>query len=123
MHKSLHSLKELYFELKNNNFDFSKLNWNNDFQNNLLEFINFCENKFYLINLENTNINQISKNIFNKNVHPEIDNLEKEIIILQNIFENVCLCLNENNENNNEFKLEISKGFNKDKIILYNCCY
>ena len=117
IHKSLHSLKELYFELKNNNFDFSKLNWNNDFQNNLLEFINFCENKFYLINLENTNINQISKNIFNKNVHPEIDNLEKEIIILQNIFENVCLCLNENNENNTEFKLEVSKGINKDKII------
>ena len=62
---------------------------------------------------------QVSKNIFNKGVHSELDVMENELIFLENIFENICLCLNENNEVN-EFKLESNKDNIKNIIVTKN---
>lgn len=113
VYNSLLALNDLYNILKENNYDFSKINSNILEQNKLNEFINYLKNNFNFEELDKINLlNQISKNIFKSKVYPEIDDLQFEILFLENIFENVVLCLNENNENNSEFKLEL----NKDKI-------
>ena len=64
--------------------------------------------------MEKVNLNQISKNLFKENIHLEIDILQKELLLFENLFENVCLSLNEGNPKNNEIKLDISK----DKIAI-----
>jgi len=113
IYNSLLSLKELYTILKENNYEFSKINWEIIDYNKLIEFIDYLKNNFNFEEIDKINLlNQISKNIFKNEVYPEIDDLQFEMLFLENIFENVVLCLNENNENNSEFKLEL----NKDKI-------
>lgn len=113
------SLKELYEILKNNNCNLSKISWSIQDQNILEEFIEYFKNKFNIKELEKVNLIQITKNIFNKNIYLELDNLENELNFLENIFENVCNCLNENDENN-EFKLESNKDNIKSIIVTKN---
>ena len=62
--------------------------------------------------MEKVNLSQISKNIFKEGIYAEIDDIQKELLLLENLFENVCFSLNEGNPNNTEIKLEL----NKDKI-------
>ena len=110
INKSVLSVQELYKILINNNCNLTKICWSDINQNKLNSFVEYINNKFNFNEMDKVIINQINKNIFNIGIYPEIDEMEKQIIILQNIFENVCLCLNEGNENNNEFKLEINKS-------------
>jgi DNA mismatch repair protein MutS len=112
IHKSVKAVQLLTKELINNNSNFKLLN-----QDKLDEFILYLEKQFNLDEMEKVNINQVSKNIFNKEIYNDLDKMQKDILILENIFENVCLALNEGNENNTEFKLEISKS--KDKQSRY----
>ena len=108
IYKSLHSTKDLYNLICENTFEFDKIEWNK-----LDQFIEYLKNNFNFEETEkSTLINQLSKNIFNKGIYTDIDNIQEKITFLENIFENVVLCLNENNENNSEFKLEL----NKDKV-------
>ena len=108
IYKSLHSTKELQHIISNNNQEFDKINCDK-----LNEFIDYLKNNFNFEETEKSSLlNQLSKNIFNKGVYMDMDDIEEKILFLENIFENVVLCLNENNENNTEFKLEI----NKDKV-------
>ena len=93
----LNILKEKNFKLKDVKCD------------ELNKFINYYNSKFNLEQMEKVNLNQVTKNIFNKNVFPELDKLEKEIIKLENLFEDVCNCLNENDMIKPEFKIETNK--------------
>ena len=93
----LNILKEKNFKLKDLKCD------------ELNKFINYYNSKFNLEQMEKVNLNQVTKNIFNKNVFPELDKLEKEIIKLENLFEDVCNCLNENDMIKPEFKIETNK--------------
>ena len=111
---SVESIIGLYEELINNNCNFEDLKWSSDLQKKLVNLYDYLKNKFNFEVIEKISLTQISKNIFNIGVYPEIDDIQKQINILENIFENVCLSLNEWNENNTEFKLEVSK--NKDKV-------
>lgn len=98
--------------IKINNDNLENLNWNTGSDKEINNLLTECKETF---NIEELRQNQNPSYIFNKNVYPDLDDVVKEINILQNIFENVCLCLNEGNENNNEFKIEI-KSKNKDTI-------
>lgn len=110
INKSMIAIQELYDVLIYNKCDLNVLNWSETNQNKLNSFVEYIIAKF--------DIDELSKNIFNNGVYPQIDKMESEIVILQNIFENVGLALNEGNENNIEFKLEISKS-KKDSETRY----
>ena len=92
------------------------MKWPVEKQNKLLELIKFYETKFNLIEMSSVNVSQITKNIFKKGVYPEIDILQEQISSLENIFENICNCLNEN-KIDSEFKLEINTK-NERKITI-----
>ena len=111
---SLEAIIEMYEELCNNKCDFEDLKWSTDLQKKLINFSEYFKNKFNFEVVEKVNLNQVSKNIFKTGVYTELDDMQNKLNILENIFENVCLSLNEWNENNTEFKLEVSK--NKDKV-------
>jgi predicted small metal-binding protein len=111
---SLESIIDIYEELSDNNCNFEHLKWSNDLQEKLVKLYDYLKNKFNFEVIEKNNLNQISKNIFKIGVYPELDDIQNKLNILENIFENVCLSLNEWNENNTEFKLEVSKT--KDKV-------
>jgi DNA mismatch repair protein MutS len=117
LNKSLISVKTLHRHLTENKCKFSDLNWTDLLQQTLDEFINYYQSRLNFEEIETTSMLQITKNIFNKGVHEDLDRMQENIVRLENIFENVCLCLNEGNENNTEFKLEVSKGKSKDKIV------
>jgi DNA mismatch repair protein MutS len=119
IYHSFTSLKEIYNILNNNNCNFNKLSWSLENQNILEEIISYFENKFNITEIEKVNLTQISKNIFNKGIYSELDIMENELIFLENIFENICLCLNENNDVN-EFKLESNKDNIKNIIVTKN---
>lgn len=109
---SLKSLNELCDLLFINNIDLNKFSWTDENQDLLINMINDLNEKLNYIEMEKVNLNQISKNLFKENIHLEIDILQKELLVLENMFENVCLSLNEGNPKNNDIKLELSK----DKI-------
>ena len=110
---SLTSLNELCDILSKNNIDLDNFSWQNDNQDLLINLINDLNDKMNYTEMEKVNLNQISKNLFKENIHIEIDKIQKNLLIFENLFENVCLSLNEGNSNNNEIKLEL----NKDKIV------
>jgi DNA mismatch repair protein MutS len=114
---SLKSIINLNNILKENNFIFSNLGWSTENEEDIINFYDYIQETFDIENIPNFNINQYTKNIFKEDVYPEIDHIQNELYLLENIFENVCLSLNEGNENNNDFKIELNKGKNKDKII------
>jgi len=118
IYKSMNAVLSLVNEiLKNGSNNFLTL----PNQDKLIDFINELENKFNFDEIEKVNTSQINKNIFKKGVYISLDKMQNDIGILENIFENVCLALNEGNENNTEFKLEISKSKGKDKSTRYIC--
>jgi len=100
---SLLPMVEIIKILKEKNFKLKEVKYNEE----LIKFINYYNSKFNLEEMEKVNINQVTKNIFNKNIFPELDKLEKEIINSENMFEDICNFLNENEKQ--EFKLEINK--------------
>jgi DNA mismatch repair protein MutS len=114
---SLKSIINLIDILKDNNFVLNKLEWSIENEDDVKKFYDYIHETFNIDIIPNFNINQYTKNIFKEDVYPEIDNLQSQLYMLENIFENVCLSLNEGNENNNDFKIELNKGKNKDKII------
>ena len=110
---SLQTVNELYITLNTHNIDIKNLSWSSDNQELLNTLINEYNQKLNYIEMEKVNINQICKNLFKENIFPEIDNIQKDLLMVENLFENVCLSLNEGNPNNSEVKLEL----NKDKIV------
>lgn len=109
---SLKSLNELCDNLFKNNIDLNKFSLSCDNQDLLINLINDLDEKLNYIEMEKVNLNQITKNLFKENIHVEIDILQTELLLFENLFENVCLSLNEGHSKNNEIKLEVSK----DKI-------
>lgn len=107
-----HSLEAFLFLTK-------YMNWTVHNQTCLEEFMNYYKTKFNLSEMEKVNLVQISKNIFNKDIYPELDSLENEISSLENIFENVLSCLNEGKADG-EFKLEKNKDNVKSITITQN---
>ena len=103
--------------LKSVNDLFSILNdWSKDEHTKLLELIKFHDTKFNLLEMSSVNLTQITKNIFKVGTYPEIDDLQQKILSLENIFENICNCLNEN-KIDSEFKLDITSK-NERKITI-----
>ena len=109
---SLKSLNELCDNLFKNNIDLNKFSFTDENQDLLIKLINDLDEKLNYIEMEKVNLNQISKNLFKENIHLEIDILQKELLLFENLFENVCLSLNEGNPKNNEIKLDINKDKN-----------
>ena len=112
IHKSLKAVHSLSVELIKNNSHIELY-----IQDKLHTFISYIEKQFNFDEMEKVNLNQINKNIFNYGIYERLDKMQNHILNLENIFENVCLALNEGNPMNIEFKLEISKG--KDKSSRY----
>ena len=106
---SLLALKDMCYILETNKFDSDKTDWSNDHMQILMNFIKYYQTQFNFEEMDKVNLNQITKNIFNIGIYPEIDDMQNQLILSENIFENVVLCLNEGNINNNEFKLELNK--------------
>ena len=92
--------------------ELSDFSWSNQEQDLLINLINDLSEKLIYSEMEKVNLSQISKNIFKEGIYAEIDDIQKELLLLENLFENVCFSLNEGNPNNTEIKLEL----NKDKI-------
>jgi len=111
---SFKAITDLFYLL--NSYPLIELQWSVEKQNKLLELIKFYETKFNLLEMSSVNVSQITKNIFKKGVYPEIDILQEQISSLENIFENICNCLNEN-KIDSEFKLEINTK-NERKITI-----
>jgi DNA mismatch repair protein MutS len=109
---SLLNLDEIFNILLKNNMELSDFSWSNQEQDLLINLINDLSEKLIYSEMEKVNLSQISKNIFKEGIYAEIDDIQKELLLLENLFENVCFSLNEGNPNNTEIKLEL----NKDKI-------
>ena len=120
VNNSLMSLKDIIELLTKNTCDFKNLRWEDENTSSLLNFINYYENKFDFHEMEKVNLNQITKNIFKEGVFQEIDDIQKKLLLSENIFETVTLCLNEGKLNNNEFKLELNKDNIRSIIITKN---
>lgn len=120
INESFISLQTLYKILEENKCDFSKLNWSENNHNQLNDFMTYYNRIFNFEEMEKVNLIQITKNIFKEGVYPIIDNMQNELINLENIFENVCLSLNDNNENNSEFKLDMNKDNVRTILITKN---
>jgi len=113
---SLQTIKSIYEKLNGDNCVYiPNLDMNNDKYETLKSLILFAEEKFNFDEMIKVNFNTVNKNLFKKCIYPELDNMQKEINILENIFENVCCALNERNTND-EFKLEVSSNKKNDKI-------
>lgn len=100
-----------------NELNTEKLNFSKDLLEDFHEFCKYVTDTFNLEEMEKVLVTQITKNIFVKGVFPDLDQMQTDVHRFENIFENVCLSLNEGNENNTEFKIEISKGKQKDKVV------
>lgn len=109
---SLINLNELFNLMSKNNFDLEKFSWFIEDQDLLINLIDDFNQKLNYVEMEKVNLTQISKNIFKEGFCIDIDNIQKELLLLENLFENICFSLNEENTNNTEIKLEL----NKDKI-------
>lgn len=118
IYNSLLSLQQLYIILNNNKCNFKELNWSIESYNSLTELIEYFNTKFNLEEMEKVNLININRNLFNIDVYPKIDILERELIYTEKIFEQVCYCLNE--ESNIEYKLEINKDNIRNIIVTKN---
>lgn len=105
INESLNILKLMCETLSENMFIFENINWSNNNNIMLDDFISHIRSTY---NLEDIEI------FFKTGIHLELDKLKEDINIFENIFENVCLCLNEGSDTG-DFKLEITKGKHKDK--------
>jgi len=104
---SLLSFCEMCKILEKKKCDVAKLKWSECKQQKLNSWIEYYQNIFDFNIMSSVNLIQITKNIFIEGIHVEIDRLQEEIIFHENIFENICNCLNE--DVNSEFKLERNK--------------
>ena len=102
--KSLLHMVKIFEILKDKKFKLKYVNYSE-----LNKFISYYNSKFNLEEMEKVNLNQVTKNIFKKNIFPELDKLENEIIKLETLFEDVCNSLNENDSEKPEFKIETNK--------------
>lgn len=118
IYNSLISLQSIYNILNNNKYNFEKINWSNETYNELCILIDYIINKFNLEEIEKVNLMNINRNIFNKNIYPELDLLEEKLIYSETLFDNVCYSLNE--EKNTEYKLEINKDNIRSIIVTKN---
>ena len=109
---SLINIIELYNTLIKNNIEITNLSWSDNKQCILNNLVNYYKDKLKFDEMEKVNVSQISKNLFKEDIYPEIDNIQKELLLYENLIENVCLSLNEGNINNTEIKIEL----NKEKI-------
>ena len=109
---SLSNLNDLIDLLLKNNFELEKFSLKNEEQDLLINLIDEFNEKLNYVEMEKVNLTQISKNFFKEGINTDIDNIQKELVLLENLFENICFSLNEGNSNNTEIKLEL----NKDKI-------
>ena len=113
---SLQTIKTIYDKLINDKCNYiDNLDMNNSIYENLNLLITYAEEKFDFDEMLKASLNTVNKNLFKKDIYPDLDMMQNEIIILENIFENVCDALNEYNTNN-EFKLEVSSNKKTDKI-------
>ena len=114
---SLQTIKSIYEKLNTNNCEYiENLNMDNNIYETLKSLITFIEEKFNFDEMIKVNLNNVNKNLFKKDIYPELDNMQKEINSLENIFENVCDALNEGNMSS-EFKLDVSTNKKNDKIL------
>jgi DNA mismatch repair protein MutS len=118
IYNSLLSLQQMFIVLNNNNCDFEKLNWSIESQDKLCILIEYFIDKFNLEEMEKVNLTNINRNLFNKSIYPELDNLENELIYSETIFQNICNSLNE--ETNTEYKLEINKDNIRSIVVTKN---
>ena len=114
--KSLDAVFVLIESLFMNKFDFDIVTWDKTKTDKLKEFIVYYKTRLNFEEMDKVNSFQITKNIFKQDIHPTLDQMQHEIITLENIFENICYCLNGGDNSDFGFKLEISKGRTKDKI-------
>jgi DNA mismatch repair protein MutS len=93
-----------------------KLGWSEEKQKTLIEMKEYLDKTFNFLEMSNVNLNQVTKNLFLKDVYPEIDMMEVQLSNLDEGFQNVCNCLNENKVDS-EFRLEVSAK-NERKILV-----
>ena len=126
---SLTSFCEMFKILDDKKCNFSNLNWNLEKQLYLIKWIEYYQNLFNLNNMSSVNLLQITKNIFNHGIYPEIDKMQEELTFLENIFEYVCSSLNEEQKfellcgalvGSNEFKLEKNKDDVRSILVTKN---
>ena len=115
---SLTSFSEMFEILNEKKCNFENLNWNLEKQDRLSTWIEYYQNIFNLNNMSSVNLMQITKNIFNVGIHPEIDKMQEELTFIENIFDTVCNCLNE--DVNSEFKLEKNKDDVRSIVVTKN---
>ena len=106
IHDSVIKIEAICKKLDENTFNFDNINWTNTDRRLLNDFISHIQTTYDLEKIES---------FFKHGIHLELDKLKDDINIFENIFENVCFCLNEGSDTG-EFKLEITKGKQKDKI-------
>jgi len=115
---SLASLVDIIQLLEYNNCDLKNLGWNISYNDFLNTFIKYYTERFNFEEMDKVNINQISKNIFNKGIFLEVDDIQNRLDFSENIFENVIQALNE--QSGSEFKLELNKDQIRSIVVTKN---
>ena len=122
IHNSFLSIVSITNILISREYDEIYLEWNT-FDTELLEdCMKFYTEKFDFSKINKLFLDNISENIFLRGVYEDIDNIQDEIKSLENMFENICLCLNQGNEEADEFKLKKNTD-NIKTIYITKCRY
>jgi DNA mismatch repair protein MutS len=115
---SIESLIDIIKSLEYSNCNLKNLGWNGAYNDLLNTFVTHYTNQFNFEEMDKVNLYQISKNIFNKGIFPEVDALQNKLYFSENIFENVIESLNE--QTGSEFKLELNKDQIRSIVVTKN---
>lgn len=120
IHNSFSSIFEINKILENYEKELLIMGWKKEYMVELQEWIKIYTTKFNLNKMNKLSLKEIAENIFNSGIYQELDEMQTHIHSLEDMFENICFCLNEGEDNSDEFKLKSNKDNIKTISITKN---
>jgi DNA mismatch repair protein MutS len=109
IHNSFLSILEIIKILENYEKEMLIMGWKNDYIKELKNWIDTYTKNFNLNKMNKLSLKEVAENIFNTGIYKELDDMQDHIHSLEDVFENICYCLNEGEDNSEEFKLKSNK--------------
>ena len=118
IYSTFNYINDIIYMMSEKEFDLINIySWSGEKQVELTNLIDYMS-RYDFNEMDKVNTNQIIRNLFKNGIYPELDELQNEIFILENIFENVVECLNFGCDS--EFKLTKNKDNIKSISVTTN---